>query len=237
MVFTWILIASTGALISRYFANSWTDKLICGKAAWFAAHRFLMSLAAILTILGFLFILVSLQGTWVDYGITRPYAHSITGVLVISFAFFQPFIALFRCDPDSRYRFIFNYIHAFIGFSALILSNAALFLATYFQLFKNNNARIIMIIWIGWTVLVVTIFEVIQAYSRNKNDGSNYTNINTSNTTIAGIVDIPSSSTLTLTRFDNQQEATVEEKTKNILLAIHVLVAIILSVILTTLII
>jgi hypothetical protein len=94
-----------------------------------------------------------------------------------------------------------------------------------------------MIIWIAWTVLVVTIFEVIQSYSRKKNGGSNYTNINASNTTIAGIVEIPASSTITLTRFDNQQEATIEEKSKNILLAIHVLVAITLSIILTTLII
>ena len=236
MIFTWILIASTGALISRYFKNSWTDNLICGKAAWFAVHRFLMSIAAVLTTIGFLFILVFTQGTWVDQGLTRPFVHSITGVLVISLAFFQPFTALFRCEPDSRYRFIFNYIHAFLGFSTLILSITTLFLATYFHIFKDNKGRIIMIVWTVWIVLIFAVFEIIQSYSRKKQAGSSYTNINASNTTIGEIVENPTSSTITLTRFDTHQEATIEQKSKNILLAIHILVAVTLSIILTTLI-
>ncbi|UJR36510.1 hypothetical protein I4U23_029231 [Adineta vaga] len=236
MIFTWILIVSTGALISRYFKISWANKLICGKAAWFAAHRFLMSMAAVLTTIGFLFILVFLRGTWIDQGPTRPYAHSITGVLVISLAFFQPFIALFRCEPDSRYRFIFNYIHAFFGFSAFILSTAALYLATYFHVFKDSKGRIVIITWIGWVVLVFLIFECIEFYIRKKNRESGYTNINTPNTTISDLVEHPTAPKVTLTSFGNEQEISIEQKSKNILLAIHILVAATLSIILTTLI-
>ncbi|CAF3395104.1 unnamed protein product [Rotaria sp. Silwood1] len=231
MIFTWILIASTGALIARYFKNSWANTFICGKAAWFAAHRFLMSTAATLTVVGFLFILVYLQGAWVDKGPTRYYAHSITGVIVISFSFFQPFIALFRCEPDSRYRFIFNFIHAVIGFSAFILSMATIFLATYFKVLKDTKARILMIIWIVWIGLIFIIFEIMQYHSRKKLNESGYSNINTSNTTIGEIVESPKSSTTTLTHFVNQEENLPARKSKNVLLAIHVLVAGVISIV------
>lgn len=233
MVFAWILLASTGIVISRYFKNAWTNSLICGKAAWFAGHRFLMSLTAILTMLGFLFILVVMQGTWVDKSDgKRAYAHSITGVIVISLAFFQPFIALFRCEPDSRYRSIFNYVHGFVGFSSYILAITTLFLATYFHLFKNNTGRILMIIWIIWLVLVFAAFEYLQSYIKKKYGQSSYTNIN-SNTTIGEIVDKQSSTAVTL-GVGNEQGTTSEEKIKNVLLATHVLIALILSIILAT---
>ncbi|CAF0777541.1 unnamed protein product [Rotaria sordida] len=233
MVFTWILIISTGVLISRYFKNSWATNFICGKAAWFAAHRFLMSMGAILTVLGFLFILVFNQGSWVEKGPTRAFAHSITGVIAISFAFFQPFIALFRCEPDSRFRFIFNYIHAFVGFSAFILSIAALFLATYFRILKDTKARLFMILWIGWIGLIFIAFEIIQSYFRKKSNESGYSNINVSNTTIGEIVESPKSSTTNLTHFVQQQENTLERKLKHVLLAIHVLIAVIIAIMMT----
>ncbi|CAF0735095.1 unnamed protein product [Adineta steineri] len=236
MIFTWILIVSTGVLISRYFKNAWLHTLICGKAAWFAAHRFLMSIATILTVLGFLFIFVFRQGLWIDLGLTRAFAHSITGVIMIGLAFFQPFIALFRCEPDSRYRFIFNFIHTFVGFSSLILSNATLFLATYFPIFKDNRGRIILIIWLGWIVFIFTIFQIIQSYYRKKNNESGYTNLNSSNTTIADLVENSMTPKTTSVRLTNEQETSFEEKLKNVLLAIHILVAAILSIMLTTLI-
>ncbi len=70
-----------------------------------------MSIAAVLTILGFLFILLALRGQWVNpQDEKRYFIHTVTDVLVISLAFFQPFFALFCCKPDSRYRFIFNYL-------------------------------------------------------------------------------------------------------------------------------
>jgi len=232
-----MLIVSTGVLISRYFKNAWLTTLICGKNAWFAAHRFLMSIAAILTILGFLFILVGLKGTWVDrHDEPKHFTHSVTGALVISFAFFQPFLALYRCEPVSRYRFIFDYIHRFIGFSALLLSIVTLFLATYFKLFTTGEARIIVIVWIIWIILIFIAFEVVQQFFRAHNRQSGYTNIDSSNKTIEELVESPTSSTAQLNRDNNEEETSPEEKIKNILLAIHILIAIVLCVIFSTLI-
>ncbi|CAF1234618.1 unnamed protein product [Adineta ricciae] len=219
MIFTWILIVSTGALISRYFKTSWANKMICGKAAWFTAHRFLMSIAAILTTLGFLFILVFLQGTWIPNDTTRPYAHSITGIIVIGLAFFQPFIALFRCEPNT-----------------FILSVATLYLATYFHVFADTKGRFVMIAWIVWVALIFLIFECSEYFIRKKNRESGYTNINASNTTVADLIENPTTPKFTSFTVDNHEETSVQQKAKNILLAIHILVAATLSVILTTLI-
>jgi hypothetical protein len=126
MVFTWIVLVSTAILIARYFKRSWKDRKICGKAVWFAIHRTLMTSVAMLTLISFILILVYKKGQWVSNKNQREFAHSIIGILVICFALIQPFLALFRCNPDDHYRFIFNYAHATIGFSAFILSIAAI---------------------------------------------------------------------------------------------------------------
>ncbi len=233
MVFAWIFFASTGILISRYFKISWSNNKICGEAAWFAAHRFILSIATILTIVGFLFVLVASQGTWVKSTDEKThFTHSITGAIVISFAFFQPFIALFRCKPDSSYRFIYNYLHGFIGFSALILSIVTLFCATYFPLFKDDRARILIIIWTLWIVLIFIVFEIIQIYSRTKKGGqSRYSNINASNKTIDELVDSSTTPSVTITLDSNEHKPTSEDKLKNVLLALHILFAAILAII------
>ncbi|CAF1601840.1 unnamed protein product [Rotaria magnacalcarata] len=234
MIFTWILIASTGVLISRYFKVSWANSFICGKAAWFASHRFIMSVAAILTILGFFFVLAFLKGAWVAKGSTRQYAHSVTGAIVISLAFFQPFIALFRCEPDSRFRFIFNLVHAFVGFSSFILATTTLFLATYFEIFKDHKGRTMMIIWSIWVALIFISFEIIQSYYRKKAGESNYTNINTSTASLGENAEGPKSSTTSSSTFANTEENSSQTKVKNILLAVHVLVAAIISIVMAT---
>ena len=226
MVFAWMFFASTGILLSRYFKKSWIDSLVCGKAAWFAGHRFLMSIVTILTIIAFLFILVALQGAWVgSQEEIKHYVHSITGAMVISFAFFQPFIALFRCDPDSRYRFIYNYVHGFFGYSALALSIVTLFLASYFKLFKNDGGRVVMVFWAIWIVLIFGLFEFIQIYFRKKNQLV-YANINVSNKNRSDSIEIETP----------EPKSTSEGKVKNILLAIHVLIAAILSIAMSVLI-
>jgi low affinity Fe/Cu permease len=182
--------------------------------------------------------LVVLEGKWVskDDG-KRPYAHSITGILVISLAFFQPFIALFRCEPDSRYRFIFNYIHGFFGVIAFVLAIATLFLATYFQVFKDHKARIVMIVWTIWIVFIFITFEIIQNYYRKAAGQSPFSDINSSNKIIDELVENPTSPTISLVPASNQQETALEEKIKNIFLAIHILIAAILSIFFSTLII
>lgn len=168
MVFTWIVLVSTGILVARYFKRSWSNRKICGKAVWFAIHRTIMTSVALLTLISFVFILVYKKGQWISDKNPREFAHSIVGILVICFAIIQPFMALFRCNPNDHYRFIFNYLHAFIGFSAFILSLAAIFLAMFFTQFhfRVNNEWAILVAWSCWISIVFVIFESIEIYFR-----------------------------------------------------------------------
>ncbi|CAF1480850.1 unnamed protein product [Didymodactylos carnosus] len=168
MIFAWILIVPTGILVARYFKKIifTKDRKLCGEAIWFAFHRLLMSTVAILTIVGFLFIFAYKQGSWTKRSSSTKseFAHSITGIIIISFTFLQPIIALFRCHPESRYRFIYNGIHGFIGFSIFILSIVTLFLAMHFAQFVSFKkfGQGILIGWAIWVGLAFILFEFIE---------------------------------------------------------------------------
>ncbi|CAF3464663.1 unnamed protein product, partial [Rotaria sp. Silwood2] len=82
-------------------------------------------------------------------------------------------------------------------------------------------------------VLIFIIFEIIQSYYRKKLNESGYSNINVSSTTIGEIVESPKPSTITLTHFVNDDENTSEKKSKNVLLAIHILMAAVVSIVMT----
>ncbi|CAF1163143.1 unnamed protein product [Rotaria sp. Silwood1] len=166
MIFTWIVLVSTGILIARYFKLSWSNKKICNKAVWFAIHRAIMTCVAILTLIAFVLILVYKKGQWVPQHTKIEFVHSIFGIFVISFSVIQPFMALFRCNPDAHYRFIFNYAHATVGFSALTFSIVAIFLAMFFTElnFQLKKEWAILVVWLCWLPIIFIIFEVIEIY-------------------------------------------------------------------------
>ena len=230
MTCTWIFLVSIGLLVSRYFRTIETNRLICGAVAWFAVHRLLMSLVTILTVVAFLFILVSLQGTWIEPGWTQSFAHSILGAIVMGLAFFQPFIALFRCESHSPYRFVFKYLHGLVGIASFCLSMAVLFLASYFHLLSKTSARLVVIVWIVWIGLICIVFEVIERRFRKQRAGSRYTPINasTSDSTEA----LPTS----FIRLGDLKQTRVELRLKLVLLLLHVFVAGLLSILLSILI-
>ena len=164
MVFAWILFVSTGILLAQFFKKSWPETKICGKAVWFAAHRVIMSTAAVLTIVGFILILVYENGRWVEQDLKREFAHSIVGIIVVCFAVIQPIMALFRCKPDGRFRFIFNYAHGIVGFSAFFLSIVAIFLAMFFTQFdfEANKEWAIVAAWSCWAAVIFVVFCLVE---------------------------------------------------------------------------
>ena len=166
MIFTWIVLVSTGILVARYFKRSWPYRKLCGKAIWFAIHRTIMSSVALLTIISFVLILVYKKGQWVSQVNRREFAHSIVGILVVCFAVIQPFMALFRCNPDDQYRFIFNYAHATVGLTAFLLSIVAIFLAMFFTQFgfQLNKEWVILVAWSGWLLMVFILFEWLEIH-------------------------------------------------------------------------
>ncbi|UJR28575.1 hypothetical protein I4U23_009808 [Adineta vaga] len=216
MIFTWIVLVSTGILIARYFKKAWSDRKICGKAVWFAIHRTIMTSVAILTLIAFVLILVYKKGQWVSRDNRREFAHSIIGILVICFAIIQPFMALFRCNPDDRYRFIFNYAHATVGFSAFILSIAAIFLAMFFGYFdfRTNKEWAIVAAWSCWLPVIFVIFEMIEVYFEK-------TALKMTKTNTIAMHDRNGTDTTKI----EPEENTIKDRIKAIFLLLHVIIA------------
>lgn len=168
MLFAWILFVSTGILIAQFFKKAWPDQKICGKPIWFAMHRAMMLCAATFTITGFILILVYKKGKWVSVDGPIQFAHSIFGIIVISFAIIQPIMALFRCTPDAQYRFIFNYAHGAVGYSAFLFSIVTIFLAMFFPYFDFQEKREwgILVAWSCWVPFIFLIFGFAEIYFR-----------------------------------------------------------------------
>ncbi|CAF1430615.1 unnamed protein product [Adineta steineri] len=165
MVLAWMLFAPTGIFFARYgrFLHIGIRRKILGEMLWFQAHRLALSVAALATLLGFFLILVQTKSTWVDVntGGKLFYAHSIMGVLIVCFSMTQVWMALFRCHPESKFRFIYNWMHRITGIAAFILSTPTIFVVTYGLPYNHNGFVAILSIWTAWVVIIMVIFEVL----------------------------------------------------------------------------
>ncbi|XP_076076307.1 uncharacterized protein LOC143047196 isoform X3 [Mytilus galloprovincialis] len=124
MIIAWILFSSIGIILARHFKKHWSDSSCMKQKIWFQIHRTCMVLAVLLTLVGFILILVHTKGyrelteigdkSYVNY-------HPILGIVVFSLALLNPIIAMFRCAPDHEHRPLFNWFHSIVGTSAHIV--------------------------------------------------------------------------------------------------------------------
>ena len=177
MVFGWMFFAPTGILIGRYgrLLRIGGRRKLLDEAIWFQIHRLALSLAALATLLGFFLILVQAKATWVDINSDGQllFTHSILGILIVCFATAQVWMALFRCHPDSRFRFIYNWAHRTIGFLAFLLSVPTIFIVAYWLPSHHDGLVAILSLWTAWVVIVVVAFECLQYQSRKRQQLSN----------------------------------------------------------------
>jgi hypothetical protein len=132
MIIAWILFASTGILLARYYKFIFPETKISGVAFWFFIHRFVMSLVPVLSIVAFVLIFAQLKWNWVRAGFKTDFMHSIAGAVTIGLSVLQPLLAIFRCDKDHKYRFVFNYVHRTIGVCCLLMSSKKTSIVTFF---------------------------------------------------------------------------------------------------------
>jgi len=172
MIFAWIIFASTGILLARYgrllrFADK--SKLF-GAAIWFQMHRAILILAAVTTLVGLLLVLINDNNHAVSHNRNQNLlgAHQVFGYIVIGCAMFQVVMGIFRCAPQSRIRYIFNWIHRSVGILAFVFSILAFFLALSVVKVNLNGVIIILSLWTGWMVIIVIVFEIIQFRSQSK---------------------------------------------------------------------
>ncbi|XP_048487412.1 putative ferric-chelate reductase 1 homolog [Plutella xylostella] len=129
MLAAWLGTSALGIVLARYFKQTWVGKTFAGKDIWFAWHRILMVLTWVLTVAGFIVILVEVGG----YTTTGDNPHAITGLVTVILCFIQPIGAYFRPHPGTKRRPVFNWLHWLGGNAAHILGVATIFLAVYLQ--------------------------------------------------------------------------------------------------------
>ncbi|CAF1613130.1 unnamed protein product [Rotaria magnacalcarata] len=173
MVISWMLLASTGILFARYGRHlriSGRRKLL-GDTIWFQLHRFILCMVTVATLLGFFLILIKEKGQWVsvakDGG--HIFAHSVLGAIIVCCALLQAWLALFRCNTDSSFRQIFNWLHRSMGYLAFFLSIPTIFLiVTESKVLPMQQDGLIAILslWSAWIVIVVILFEIVEYRDR-----------------------------------------------------------------------
>lgn len=144
MIIAWIGTASLGIFMARYFKKTWVDQTISGKQAWFLWHFICMVLTFVLTIASVIIIFVEI-GEW------RTSVHSLCGIIVTTFVILQPLGAVFRPDPTSKHRPVFNFLHLSFGNITHILAIITIFFAV-----PLSNARLPK-----WTSYILITFVVL----------------------------------------------------------------------------
>ncbi|ODM96838.1 putative ferric-chelate reductase 1 [Orchesella cincta] len=154
MVIAWLLCASTGMFVARYYKQTHVEVMPCGKAFWFSLHVFCMASTAFLTICGSIIILIKKKGLYFTD------VHQYLGVIVVGLAICQVFIAFLRPHPNTPKRPLFNWVHWGIGNSAHIVGITCIGFAVELSLadlkrFGNDENT-----WV-WILLGLVLFHVL----------------------------------------------------------------------------
>lgn len=115
MIIAWIGTTSIGIFAARFLKKTWIDVKIYGRDLWFMTHQVLQSVTWLLTLVGFVIIVVD-----ADRWVINP--HSTLGTIAFTLCMIQPIGAIFRPKPQSPARNIFNFIHLASGNAAHLLA-------------------------------------------------------------------------------------------------------------------
>ncbi|CAF2011787.1 unnamed protein product [Rotaria magnacalcarata] len=166
MVIGWMVFASTGILFARYgrSLHIGNKQNFLGESIWFQVHRLILFLATMATLLGFLLILAEVNGEWIRSKEGLTFVHSVLGGIIVCCALLQASMALFRCHPDSTFRFVFNWCHRATGLLAFFLSIPTIFVIIV--KWKANRAGLIVImsLWSAWVLIIVVLLEIVRLY-------------------------------------------------------------------------
>lgn len=115
MITAWIGLTSIGIFTARFMKRTWVKTKVFGKDLWFVTHQTVMSLTWLLTLAGFIIIVID-SNQWVAN------THSILGTATFASTMLQPFGAMLRPGPKDPKRPIFNFLHMSVGNLAHLLA-------------------------------------------------------------------------------------------------------------------
>ncbi|KAL8591594.1 hypothetical protein ACOMHN_030480 [Nucella lapillus] len=139
MTVAWIMFASIGVLVARFYKPAWHTQTVCDVQLWFAID-----------------------------GPNYEKAHPILGVIVTVLTVLNPIMAMFRCHPSHEYRPLFNWLHFFVGTSAYILGVVTLGIGIHIPLGEVPGYALYSVIGFGaWHLLAHVMLEVTKCCERN----------------------------------------------------------------------
>ncbi|XP_076472946.1 putative ferric-chelate reductase 1 [Babylonia areolata] len=168
MTLAWILSASIGVLVARFFKHVWPTETACGVKVWFAIHRLCMVIAFVATVTGFVCIFLHV-GTWSEInGPLYKKAHPILGTAVTALTVINPIMSIFRCDHAHKHRPLFNWSHFLVGTSAYILGVVTVGIGINMPSDKIPEFATYCVIGFGaWHALIHLMLEVTKCLEKN----------------------------------------------------------------------
>ncbi len=159
MILAWVLFSTIGTLIARYCKSLAVDTQCIGAAVWFRLHQTCMCCTLLLTLGGFVIILIQLKGHFSTTDI-----HPILGLIVVCLVILNPMVAFLRPAPDHPWRPIFYWTHAGIAFFAQIIAGAAMIFGVNFEIMQLQHW--IFYVLLAWVIarLLVGIVLTIHRY-------------------------------------------------------------------------
>ncbi|KAJ1352896.1 hypothetical protein KIN20_009396 [Parelaphostrongylus tenuis] len=172
MVVSWSIFIGTAILFARHMKEHFPDTVLCGVKLWFHFHRTLNLIGIGGTIAGFVVVFVAEDWQWVGPKVNQSAelnsqwgsVHAMLGLIACVVAWAQPVNAVFRCHPEDKARFVFNWIHGFLGFGAWLCAASATMIAIvhFAGMFSNRDAALgIYIAFIVVTGLTVITMETL----------------------------------------------------------------------------
>ncbi|CAF1037294.1 unnamed protein product [Brachionus calyciflorus] len=158
MMTTWMILATSGILFSRYFKSFNQDLNCFGVQPWFFYHRLLMFSTVIFSLIGLAAIFYKNDWNWISTSLTTNFIHSVFGIASIGLALLQPIYAAFRPAIDHPKRPIFNWIHRSFGILSYLLAIISIALGLY--IYMSGNQWVIVVGWVGWLIFLIILMEI-----------------------------------------------------------------------------
>lgn len=167
MVVAWVGTASIAIFLARYYKDMWPEKTHCNVKIWFAWHRGLNIVTVLLTSAAFvlIFVFAGISHIWQSSFNIHPILGTVTVILML----LQPIGALFRPNPGSPRRPIFNWLHYFGGMFASIGAVITIFYAVTLRMAQlPTYFWWIMIAYVAFYIVLFCVMEFFTCLSSRK---------------------------------------------------------------------
>ncbi|KAL1006698.1 hypothetical protein UPYG_G00075570 [Umbra pygmaea] len=163
MLISWMTTASLGMIIARYLKGVGRGKGCGNKDMWFVVHMTLMILTVVASSIAFILVFSEVRD-WTGG------AHPVLGCIVMILALIQPSVAMFRCGPTDKWRFVFNWFHALNAWVIKVLAMAAIFTGLLL-LDATDNQWLVKVMggFVGWEAALYIVLESYRCWKRNDN--------------------------------------------------------------------